>query len=113
MFPKDQLDELKEIAPDLSAAEEGGITYILIKDLKMPANCNPSIVDALLCPTARDGYSSRLFFSQKITGCPERNWNGQIRLLDKTWYAISWQTKPGASLKDMLINHLNPFRNVE
>lgn len=111
-FPQDQIDELKLIAPLLSVAEEGGYTYILIEKLMLPDGCEPSIIDALLCPTpTKDGYNSRLFFSDKISGCPERNWNGSIRVLERNWVGISWQTRPEEKrLLEILQIHLSAFR---
>jgi len=109
-FPKDQIDELKSIAPSLSIAEEGGYTYIHIKDLKLPEGCEPAVVDALLCPVSRDGYCSRLFFSSRIScPVPGLNWNGNIRVLGSNWYAISWRTTQTYRLLETLIIHLKAF----
>lgn len=109
-FEKDQIAELKLIAPDLSVAQEGGFTFIHITNLCMPEGCTPQVVNALLCPEPRDGYSSRLFLSEQISNRSGLNWNGNIRVLEKNWYAISWQTQPGHRLAEMLILHLKPFR---
>lgn len=105
-FAEDQIKELKQMTPDLSSAQEGGYSYILIKGLQLPGHCSPSTVDALLCPKPRDGYESRLFFSAEITGCPSRNWNGKIRVLDRNWHAVSWKVLPGLRLYEMLMIHL-------
>ena len=110
-FPQDQIDELKKIAPSISIAVEGGYTFIYIEKLKLPDGCKPDIVDALLCPTPKDGYNSRLFFSTQITGCPGRNWNGNVRALNKNWCAISWKVAAGYSLAQMLSVHLKALRN--
>lgn len=111
-FSEDQIDELKKIAPNLSIAEEGSYIYFLIHGLKMPNGCSPEVVDALLCPVARDGYESTLFFPCKITGCPNRNWNRQnVRIVDKNWFAISWKVNPGLRLREMLLIHLSAFNN--
>ncbi len=109
-FDENQIEELKKITPDLSFAQEGGYSFILIKDLNLPDGCSPSVVDALLCPTQRDGYESRLFFSSIITGCPARNWNGNIRVLEKNWHAISWQVPAGLKLFEILLVHLKSLR---
>ena len=39
-----------------------------------------------------------------------RNWNGNLRALERNWCAISWQMQPGLRLAEMLINHLNALR---
>lgn len=110
-FPQDQIEELKRIAPSLSIAEEGGYTYIYIEKLRLPDGCNPQVVDALLCPTPVPGYNSRLYLSSQITGCPALNWNGLLRVLDRSWYAVSWRTAQASTLAATLLIHLNAFRN--
>jgi hypothetical protein len=109
-FPQDQIDELKQIAPVLSFIEDGGYSYFLIKQCPLPEGCNPSEVDLLLCPSVHTGYNSRLFFAQTITGCPLPNWNGNLRLLDKNWVAISWNVPAGLRLAETLLVHLKAFR---
>mgnify|MGYP006909091136 CR=1 FL=1 len=110
-FPEDQISELKGIAPDLSIAQEGGIPYIRIKGLKLPDGCVPETVNALLCPLKRDGYESSLFYSEKITGCPSRNWNRNgVRILGESWYAVSWRVSSGLRLAEMLQIHLSALR---
>jgi hypothetical protein len=110
-FPEDQINELKKIAPDLSIAQEGGFTYILIKNLHMPTGCEPAVVDALLCPMPKDNYQSTLFFAAKITGCPQRNWNREnVRILGSNWFAISWRTQANMRLMEMVQVHLNAMR---
>ena len=109
-FDQTQILELKQLAPNLSQAQEGGYTFILIEKLQLPDSCQPALVDALLCPTPRDGYESRLFFSSQITGCPARNWNGKIRVLEKNWYAISWKVPAGLRLYEILLIHLKALR---
>ena len=110
-FEADQISELKLLAPELRVAQEGGYTFIHITNLRMPEGCTPDTVNALLCPEPRDGYSSRLFLSEQVINRPGLNWNGNIRVLEQNWFAISWQTQPGHRLADMLIFHLKPFRS--
>lgn len=109
-FPENQISELKRIAPDLTQAEEGGHTYIRIKQLPLPEGCNPSSCDVLLCPNPRDNYISRLFFSTRITGCPERNWNFTGRILSENWYAFSWNVPGNLRLAETLLVHLKALR---
>lgn len=105
-FPQDQIDELKRIAPNLCLAEEGGLPYILIQQYELPSGCQPAVVDLLLCPKPRDGYESRLFFPQIITGIPARNWNGRLRALERNWCAMSWKVPGGLRLAETLLIHL-------
>jgi len=109
-FPQDQIDELKKIAPQISISEEGGYTYIMIENLKLPEGCKPSEVNALLCPALKDGYQSSMFFAQKIDCSAQKDWKRNIRVLGTNWYALSWQTLSGLRLAEMLMIHLKPFR---
>ena len=110
-FPEDQIKELKSIAPHLSIAQDGGITYIRIDNLQLPDRCEPKIVNALLCPSHKDGYESSLFYSAIVTGIPSRNWNRNgVRILGESWYAISWKVNAGLRLAEMLQIHLGALR---
>ena len=110
-FPEDQINELKSIAPNLSIAQEGGITYIRIDSLQLPDGCTPNIVNALLCPSIKDGYESSLFYSALVTGIPTRNWNRNgVRILGESWFAISWKVDAGLRLAEMLQIHLRALR---
>lgn len=110
-FPESELNELKQIAPSLSIAEEGGYRYLLIDNLKLPNGCSPSTTQALLCPDPKDGYQSRLYFESVISGKAGLNWNGSLRILDKTWYSYSWKTDPGLRLAEKLMVHLKALRS--
>lgn len=110
-FNEDEIAELKLINPNLSSAQEGGNQFILINGMVLPEGCIPRTVDVLLCPKPREGYNSRLYLAEKIMGCSERNWNGQLRLLDRNWFAVSWQVPPGLRLAEALLVHLKAFRS--
>jgi len=109
-FSEEEIVELKAIIPSVSYANEGGYDYLLLENLVLPDGCQPGVVDVLLCPNPREGYQSRLFFASKIAGGPLRNWNGNIRALGRNWYAVSWATKPGLKLVEMLSIHLKALR---
>ena len=109
-FSQDQIDEIKKFYPNALMAEEAGFTYFFLPCLDLPIGCIPSSVDALFCPMNRDGYASRLFFAERISGCPARNWNGQARILDRTWYAISWNINQNQRLHQLIRSHLDAFR---
>jgi hypothetical protein len=111
-IPEEQLKELATLFPGVAAAEEGGDTFYLIPSLRLPQGTSPEVVDALLCPTRRDGYESRLYFSEHIR-CPNTlNWtvNG-VHMLGRNWWAISWRTAPGLRLAQMVRAHLDAFRS--
>lgn len=111
-FSEDQILELKSIAPDLSIAQDGGYTYIRIDNLQLPDYCQPNVVNALLCPSQKDGYESSLFYSAQISGYRTTlNWNRiGVRILNENWYAISWRVNPGLRLSEMLLIHLSALR---
>ena len=107
----DQLRELIELCPDVKSAVEAGVQFYFLPMLRMPAGVVPAQVDALLCPTERDGYASRLFLSTQVSGCKKPlNWNGQIRILERNWFAVSWRTAAGLRLAQMVLVHLDAFR---
>lgn len=108
----EQLEELLRLYPRAQQATEGGVTFYLLPDLALPPGAQPPVVHALLCPTERDGYASRLFLSARVTGVPGRNWNGAVRLFERTWYAVSWRTRAGLRLAQMVSAHLDAFRNT-
>lgn len=109
-FPREEIEELVKIYPKVQMAEESGLTYFFLPNLDLPENCIPDKLDALFCPMNRDGYKSRLFFADKITGCPERNWNGQARILDRTWVAMSWNINPNQRLIQLICSHLDALK---
>ena len=112
-LPADQLEELKILFPKLAVAEEGGMTFVEIKNLILPQGCSPKQVTALLCPMSRDGYCSRLFLSEKISHKGRgQNWNpaGGTVILGQSWFAVSWKTSAGQTLTRMVLDHLDAFR---
>lgn len=112
MYPQDQIDELKGLCSGLGLVEEAGRQYFLLTGLTLPQGCQPQKVDALLCPTARDGYPSRLFFSQRVKEPRPLNWNTNgVRIGERNWHAFSWRIGgTGLRLVQMLISHLSALR---
>lgn len=98
-FSEDEVDELRRLHGDVQTADEGGCTYFLIVGLPLPEGCNPTRVDALLCPTPRDGYPSRLFLAERPSSRSSLNWNGQVRLLERNWFAYSWKITASERLR--------------
>lgn len=110
-FPEEQVEELRELCVGVQPYEEGGISYFFLPKLGTPNGCSPQQVDALLCPTGHHGYTSRLFFAQRITSAQARNWSTEARIMERIWYAISWNI-PEANLRlaQTLALHLRAFR---
>lgn len=110
-FPTDQLQELARLFPGVKQAIEGGVTYFLLPQLVLPAGRTPERVDALLCPSGRDGYTSRLFLAQMISTTNGLNWNANgTRILERNWFAVSWRVRDGLRLAQMVRAHLDAFR---
>jgi hypothetical protein len=107
VYPIDQLSELKKLYPDVSVASDGGVVYLLIPAMPMPSQCNPDRADVLLCPSPRDGYSSRLFFSAIVACASRPNWNRQNeRILERNWVAYSFKVPSGLRLAQLIAAHL-------
>jgi hypothetical protein len=111
-FDSDQIEELRGMCAALSVGEEAGLTYILMEKLRLAEGSAPETVDALLSPQPRDGYSSRLFFAERVTfaNFPSPNWNADgVRILEKNWHAISWKiNQENLRLAQMVADHLRP-----
>jgi hypothetical protein len=113
-YSKEQVRELKNEFPCTTICMEGERGLFLIPNLEMPKGCKPKKVIALLDPEPLDGYKSTLYFEQMIDGGPDGlNWNKKsIRLVDKSWFAISWQTPSDFTLIEMVHSHLSAFQKV-
>lgn len=109
-FSKEQIEELKQVSPNLRQSEEGGYTYFFLENYPLPIGCRPDRIDLLLCPMPKNGYSSILYYAVKPTDCVVRNWNGNVHVLGRNWYSYSWQTQTGHSLIQMLQIHLNALK---
>jgi hypothetical protein len=112
MFEIDQIEEVKCLVPGLSLVEEAGTSYLFLPGLVLPTGCKPEKVDALLCPTARDNYPSRLFFAEHIQCQKTLNWNAiGVRIAERNWHAFSWKIG-GTNLRlaQMIMCHLSALQ---
>ncbi len=109
---KSEVEELKHaFGSGLKTFNEGGVPFIFIEKLPLPSGCKPEYEDALLCPSPRDGYSSRLFFASQIHSQTQRNWNAKgVRIGERTWFAVSWKVEATLRLLQMVSAHLGAFR---
>jgi hypothetical protein len=110
-YPKEQINALKRYCAKLSALVEAGTTFLFLEGLRLPAGCDPRVCDGLLCPVARDGYPSRLYFSALVASPYRRNWNvSNARIGEKNWFAFSWKVdSPDSTLEKILVAHLAGF----
>jgi len=110
----EQVQRLKEHCESVCRSAEGGITFLLLEALRVPAGATPSTVDALLrLGDSGDGYATRLFLAEKVTG-PSKiavNWNALgVRILERNWYAYSWKVPIEIDLDEILREHLKALR---
>jgi hypothetical protein len=109
-YPKEQTDGLKGYCKKVSILPETGVEFLYLEELRLPAGCTPPACDALLCPVAKDGYPSRLYFSVQVNGQFVRNWNSSVRIGEKNWFAFSWKVDLAfPTLAQLLLAHLNGF----
>lgn len=110
-YPVEQIAELKEICSGAQQYEEGGITYFFLPKLRTPDACSPEEVDALLCPTAHHGYTSRLFLAERVASQQSLNWSTTARIMERMWHAISWNIpQTNLRLAQVLALQLRAFR---
>lgn len=109
-LPGDEIAEVTAVFENVQRAVEAGVTYFLIPQARLPAGCSPERVDLLFCPAARDGYSSRLFFANRVQGQKSLNWNAEVRILERNWHAHSWNPGNQRRLMQILAAHLEALR---
>jgi hypothetical protein len=110
-LPDDQLAELEGVFPNVAVYQEGNLPYLLIPQLPLPTGCSPDRIDVLLCPVPRDGYPSRLFFSERIATPRPCNWNANgVRIIERNWHAFSWKVNPTLRLIQQIAAHLRALQ---
>ena len=114
MFEADQIEELRKLFSGMQQCTEAAHTYFLIQNYTLPSGCSPITVDLLFCPMPRDGYNSRLFFSEKVITRNPLNWNANcVRILERNWFAFSLVFKhDNLRLAQMLASHLRGLANA-
>jgi hypothetical protein len=106
--PPQQIDQLKKLCRRLSSLRETDVTVYVMEGLRLPAGCEPSACDALLWPTARDGYPTRLFLSVRPKSPFQPNWNGATRIGARNWEAYSRNgISPDLTLAQIVVAHLD------
>lgn len=107
----DEVAELVAVYPDARVASEGGQEFVLIPGLELPEGVAPVRVDALLCPTPRDGYPSRLFYGTRPQNAPAQFRNVRAsHVLGRTWHACSWRVRTGLRLVQLVRAHLDALK---
>lgn len=113
-FEPNQVQELKAYCEKLKSVHEGSETLFLMEGTRLPTGCSPAKCDTLLCPSGRDGYSSRLFFSEQVSGPYQRNWNAtNVRLVERNWFAYSWKiVASGLTLAELVNEHMSALVRI-
>jgi hypothetical protein len=102
---EDELAELGLLSGAVTEFREGEKRYLLLGRVTLPAGCGPSATEALLCPQERDGYQTRLFLAEPVSG-RGANWTVH-RILDRNWHTWSWQgISANQRLAQILRGHL-------
>ncbi len=105
----ESIEAMRVRCDSVASANEAGLQYLLLKRLRLPDGCDPSVADALLCLGERDGYATRLFLSAKAQNPrgAKLNWNHEnVHILGGNWFAFSWKVPAGQPVSDILDQHL-------
>lgn len=104
--------EFDAVAPGARRLSEGGLRYVYFPNLLMPAGCTPATVDCLLCLDPVNGYTSRLYFAQQVAKAGVAlNWNGNMHIIGRNWFAYSWNNvATNQHPVVIMLGHLAPFR---
>lgn len=106
--PGQELARLRRLCPEAEQWDEQGGSLVYLPGLRVESAGAIRTVDVLLCPRERDGYQTRLFFSEQLP--VSRNWS-PYTLMARTWYACSWQGVPADQpWLDILASHLEAVK---
>jgi hypothetical protein len=109
MITPEQLASLSTVCAQAQVMPEAGIDLVVMDKLRVRVNEQVHELDAVLCPAAHSGYTTRLFLSQAF---PQQgnNWTAH-QLLGRQWHTWSWQGVPAdLPLLQMLMCHLDALR---
>ncbi len=100
------IEELQAVSKGAKLVQVGGATYVHLPTLTLP---NGRLVEALLCLTVSNGYTTRLFLSEQVP-CKGNNWTVH-QILDKPWHTWSWNGVPSDIRPiEVLVSHLAALR---
>ncbi len=87
---------------------EAGGSLVYLPDLKVESCGTIRTIDGLLCPRARDGYDTRMFYSQQMPVA--RNWATHV-VMARGWAAHSWSgISSDLPWLDILASHLETIK---
>lgn len=84
-----QLESLREVSPQASFHQDGGVSCVLLPQTHLTTPSGVAIMDTVLCPMGFGGYVSRLLLERRIPEKITLNWQ-QVMLLGRAWHTWSW-----------------------
>ncbi|MCC5611713.1 hypothetical protein LC612_34520 [Nostoc sp. CHAB 5834] len=106
-----QVARLRALCPGAELWDDGGDPLVFLPGLKVLCAGETHTVDGLLCPRARDGYDTRLFFAEQLP--VNRNWGPHV-IKALNWYAFSWSGIPADQpWLDILAGHIEAVKGAE
>ena len=110
MIDEAQLKELRLGFPGAERMSEAGKEYVFLPCLNISCAGTMHTVEGLLSLCEASPYPTRLFLSTQITEAG-LNWNGSVRVMDRTWHTWSWKDVSSSSrLVQILAAHLRAFK---
>ena len=88
------LRELDQLCAGAKEYAEFGLNYVMLPQLRLPSGCTPATLDALLCLSPRDGL----------------NWNSNVAILQRSWFAYSWNYVASGRPIEVLAQHLKALQ---
>ena len=101
------LSALRRFSPTPSEFTDGGATYIHLPNYRLPEGCTPKQVDVLLRMDSGGGYTTRMYFSERITSpsSGSLNWTTAV-ICGRTWHVYSWNGVHPVDPISVLVGHL-------
>ncbi|MFL6605663.1 MAG: hypothetical protein ACJ8R9_30630 [Steroidobacteraceae bacterium] len=105
-----ELASLREISPQASLLQDGGIPSVLLPQTRLVTPSGVQIMDTVLCPKGLSGYVTRLLLERRIPEKGNLNWQ-QVMLLGRAWHTWSWnQVSPDQSWIRIFAEHARALR---
>jgi len=111
----EELEALKAVSAGAVAMSEGGDHFVYLPGLHLEIGERVRVVDALLGLCRMNGYSTRLFLSERMDerstiGGQPANWTAHM-LFGRQWHSWSWQGVPRSQAAiQVLREHLEALK---
>ena len=105
-----EVASLREISPQASFFQEGGIPGVLLPQTRLVTPSGVQIMDTVLCPKGLSGYVTRLLLERRIPEKGNLNWQ-QVMVLGRAWHTWSWnQVAPDQPWIRIFAEHARALR---